>query len=302
MKNKLMFRILGALASALIVVSVFIPFVSVTGYSTSIWDSNEITNSLYLPIMIIAFGAIGILFFSLNIKTEFAYMSTGAITFFIVMQTIDILDQGLFNTLGIGYYLLILGTLLTGLMAFLTNLKSKKKIQETSPVLINNQPTMLDQIDKLYNDQAIPKNEISPIQPITTVIEPIPVQPIDSIQSIPIEPIVEAQVPNVTIEQSVEQVPNVVPAQPIPVVEPQSVVPVQPIIQQVNPVVQEFSNTVPTNPVVQEFSMSQVNSHQVVQPEVQSVIPQLNPVLNDFKNPSLTAESQQSSGLDIFDQ
>ena len=121
MKNKLIFRIIGALASALIIVSVFIPFISVTGYSTSLWESYKIINSLYLPIMIIVFGAIGALFFALNIKTEFAYMSTGAIIFFLVMQTIDVLNQGLFNTLSIGYYLLALGAILTGIMSFLTN-------------------------------------------------------------------------------------------------------------------------------------------------------------------------------------
>ena len=301
MNNKLFFRILGALASALIVVSVFIPFISVTGYSTSIWDSNELTNSLYLPIMIIAFGVIGVIFFSLNIKTEFAYMSTGAIIFFLVMQTIDILDQGAFNALGIGYYLLILGTLLTGLMAFLTNLKPKKKIQEISPVLTNNQPTMVDQIDKLYNDQAIPQNEISPIQPITNVIEPIPVQPIDNIQSRKIEPIVEAQVSNDTIEQSVEQVPNADPVAPIPVVEIQ-----QQVIQQpVNPVLKEFSNSVLTNIATQDFSIPEVKEQPVVQERYATqpnVSPQPNPVVNEFANPSSTSESQQSSGLDIFGQ
>ena len=298
MKNKLVFRILGALASALIVVSVFIPFISVTGYSTSIWESNQLTNSLYLPIMIIVFGVIGIIFFALNIKTEFAYMSTGAITFFLVMQTIDILDQGAFNTLGIGYYSLIIGTLLTGIMAFLTNLKIKNKIEEEPPVLSNNEPTMLDQIDKLYNEQAISQNEISPIQPIDNVIEPIPVQPINSVQSAPIEPIVSTEVPNVAVEQPVEQV---VPVQSIPVVEPQP----QVIQQPVNPVIQEFSNPVPTNIPTQEFSIPEVKEQPVIQEGYVAqpdVSPQPNPVVNEFANHGSTSESQQSSGLDIFGQ
>ena len=129
MKKNILFRIFGALASALIIVSVFVPFVNVTGYSPSLWETFEITNSIYLPIMIIVFGAIGVLLFSLNVKTEFAYMSTGAITFFIVMRTIDILDQGAFASLSYGYYFLIAGALLTGFMAFVTNLKSTKKTE-----------------------------------------------------------------------------------------------------------------------------------------------------------------------------
>ena len=151
MKNKLIFRILGALASALIIVSVFVPFVSVTGYSPSLWETYELTNSLYLPIMIIVFGAIGVIFFALNIKTEFAYMSVGAIFFFAIMQTIDILDQGVFNTLSVGYYFLVIGALLTGIMAFLTNLKSKKKVEVVEEVKKEEEASMIDQIDKLYN-------------------------------------------------------------------------------------------------------------------------------------------------------
>ena len=85
MKSKLIFRILGALASALIIASVFIPFVSVTGYSQSLWQANELVGTLYLPIMIIVFGAIGVIVFSINIKTELAYTSSGALLFFLII-------------------------------------------------------------------------------------------------------------------------------------------------------------------------------------------------------------------------
>ena len=67
MKNRLVFRIIGALASALIIVSVFIPFISTTGFTQSLWEANKLINALYLPIMIIVFGSIGVLVFSTNI-------------------------------------------------------------------------------------------------------------------------------------------------------------------------------------------------------------------------------------------
>ena len=63
MKNKLVFRILGALASALIIASVFIPFVSVTGYSQSLWETHSAVGTIYLPIMLIVFGVVGVFVF-----------------------------------------------------------------------------------------------------------------------------------------------------------------------------------------------------------------------------------------------
>jgi len=288
MKNKLIFRILGALASALIIVSVFIPFINVTGYSPSLWESYKLIDALYLPIMIIVFGAIGVIFFALNIKTEFAYMSVGAIIFFAVMQTIDILDQGVFSTLGVGYYCLVVGALLTGIMAFLTNLKSKNKVEVVQEVKKEEETSMLDQIDKLYNDQTNNQSEISPIQPVDSVVQPLPIQPLEAvapiqpveqveeqkpIEEIPVNPIVQEVTPQpvgAMQETTVEQVQVENKEQPVnpvlqefnvPMVEEVQSIQEQPVIeptanQSVNPVLQEFTQ----NPVVQEFGIAPTNT------------------------------------------
>ena len=337
MNKKLVFRILGALASALIIVSVFVPFVSVTGYSVSLWESFESTSSLYLPIMIIVFGAIGVVFFSLNIKTEFAYMSFGALVFFLVIETIDIINQDAFNTLGVGYYFLVIGTILTGIMAFLTNLKSNKtnnKVKEEEIQL--NEPSMINKIDKLYNDQEnTVQNEISPIQPIDNVVTPIPVQPLETVniqQPIPDvnqisqQPIVNNNLVETTQGSPVQEVPSSSQTVVSDVVTAQQVV-------APNPVVQEFTNQVPTqNPVVQEFTnqtinqntnpqsqapvLNQVSSQPVVQPQPvntpdvtniplsstnEPVAP--NPVVQEFTNPgSAIAPQSNTNNLDIFGQ
>lgn len=316
MKNKLIFRILGALASSLIIASVFVPFISVTGYSPSLWESYEITNALYLPIMIIVFGAIGVIFFALNIKTEFAYMSVGAIAFFAIMQTIDILDQGVFNTLSVGYYFLVIGAFVTGIMAFLTNLKTKNKIEVLQGIKKVEETSMLDQIDKLYNEQTTSESEISPIQPIDNVVQPLPIQPLEAITPVqPIEQVVEEKTieevpvvqevttqPSEVIEKSiVEQIQMEDKGQPInpvlqefdvpkvedvPVVEPQPVVEI-PVSQPVNPVLQEFAQ--PVNPVLQEFG---VPSAPVV--EENTIVEQpANPVLQEFGiNPTNTVAQE----------
>ena len=269
MKNKLIFRILGALASALIIVSVFVPFVSVTGYSPSLWETYELTNSLYLPIMIIVFGAIGVIFFALNIKTEFAYMSVGAIAFFVIMQTIDILDQGVFNTLSIGYYFLAIGALVTGIMAFLTNLKTKNKV-EVKEEAKEEESSMLDQIDKLYNEQTNIQSELSPIQPVDNVVQPLPIQPLEAV--VPVQPI-EQVVEEVQVNPIVQEIPT-----------EQNEVVQEPIVKQ-----NTVENEQPINPVLQEFNVPKVEENEVVQeqPIVEPSTNQpVNPVLQEFAVPS----------------
>ena len=340
MNNKLIFRILGALACALIIASVFVPYVNISGYTQNLWNSYETVNSLYLPIMIIVFGVIGVMFFALNIKTEFAYMTTGAILFFLVMQTIVYLDS--FSALSLGYYFQVVGAILTGVMAFLCNLKPKIKEQTEQPVEQNTQGSMLDQIDKLYSEQQTQEQE-QIIQTVNPVIQPI--QPIQNVE--PIQPIVQESVQQV-IEQPVQEIqpiPQVI-EQPVQEVQPisqinqvqQSVQEVQPVVEsvnQTNPVLQEFAQPTnvaveqipvqpvnnisvqaqqPVNPVLQEFSFGNVNSQPLMEPQqpVQEVQPQpvvesvnqTNPVLQDFMNPSASTlnDNQNTNSLDIFGQ
>ncbi len=174
MKSKLVFRILGALASALIIASVFIPFVSVASYSQSLWETHSAVGTLYLPIMIIVFGVIGVLVFSTGFKTELAYASAGGLLFFLIMQTIPIINQGTFNTLGVGYYCLLIGTLLIIIMAFICGLKVKQKVVKESVVEDTKEVSMIDQIDKLYNDQTENQN-LNETNSLDNVIQPLPI-------------------------------------------------------------------------------------------------------------------------------
>ena len=84
-------------------------------------------NSIYLPIVIIVFGVLGVLLFSLNFKTEFVYMSTGAVLFQIIVETVNMINQGKFSLFGLGYYLLLAGGVLTGIMTFITRAVSIRR-------------------------------------------------------------------------------------------------------------------------------------------------------------------------------
>ena len=308
MNNKLIFRILGALASALIIAAVFVPYINVLGDTVNLWDSYQTINSLYLPIMIIVFGGIGVLFFALNIKTEFAYITTGAISFFVVMQTIAYIDS--FSALSLGYYFLVVGALLTGIMAFLCNLRPNNKVEPVQNEDVNNQPSMLDQIDKLYNEQQTQ-------EPVQT-IQPISIEPIQNIE--PIQPISQVQ-------ENIQEVDAVAPVQVVEnIQEPVMQQPIEePITQQSEPMVQPVKEVQPelstqsVNPVLQEFNFNSFDSEpqQPVQPQpvvqtAQEVQPELgiqsvNPVLQDFVNPSNSSLNNNFSNVndvdvDIFGQ
>lgn len=320
MNKKLIFRILGAISSALIIVSVFVPFVSVTGYTQSLWESYKTIDSIYLPIMILIFGGIGVIFFALNIKTEFAYMSAGATLFFVIMQTIEFVSQESFNVLSIGYYFLVIGSILTGLMAFLSNLKTKEKVVVNIEHPVD-QRSMLDQIDRLYNE---PSNDaVAPVQPINNLVQPLPIQPLGSINTQNPIPVVE-QPTNIDVAPQPEPI-NVEQSAPVqndnmqPIAEPQ--------LAMVNPVVNEFS--APVNPVVSEFTTeAQTPTETIIQETpimvqptlpVQPIAPvqddniqpivesqptepaMINPVVNEFTNPSGNTQNNQGS-LDIFGQ
>lgn len=269
MKNKLIFRILGALSSALIIVSVFVPFVKVTGYSQSLWQSN--VNTLYLPIIIIVFGAIGVLLFATNFKTELAYSTTGALLFFLITQSIPIINQGTFSTLNVGYYFLVVGTLLTGVMTFLNGLKSKQKVVEEVKVEETKEDSMINQIDRLYENQAIQNND-------TEINQVEMIQPLQSIQ--PLESVVQNNNSlNMPIEENeTENLNNLLQPTTQTNIEEKTTIE-QPIVEETfeQPTVieekQEINNV--SNPVVSEFET----------PKQEETVPPSNPVVSEFEVP-----------------
>lgn len=167
MKNNLVFRIIGAFSSSLIILSVFMSFTNIT--AISLWDMYNNLDMLYMPIMIIVFGCIGVLFFSLNIKTEFAYATSGAMIFFTVMQLVQAIMNDSVSSLGLGFYFVAIGGVVTGIMAFLCNLKKElKKVVGVNKSLADNQISnmMVNQESHLLssNNQSNINNQIEPVQ------------------------------------------------------------------------------------------------------------------------------------------
>lgn len=272
MKNRLVFRILGALSSALIVVSVFVPYVKVLNTTQSLWQEYFIKGSLYLPIMIIVFGAIGILLFSINIKTELVYSSVGALIFFLVMQTLTVINQNSFKNLSIGYYFLIAGTLITGIMAFICTMKVKVKEEKQEEILEN---SILTQIDKLYDNSTIPNDELEN-NGLDGIIQPIQVQDTSNIVN-NVQPInqIESNVQPLNVESNILEMAN---EEQQPVVNSQSIIEE---IKQEEPVLEisQPNLSVPQAPI-------SIDNQPITQPQLQENIqPAVNPVTAQFDTP-----------------
>lgn len=272
MKNKLIFRILGALSSSLIIVSVFVPYVKVLNNTQSLWQEYTNVGAMYLPIMIIVFGAIAVILFSINIKTELVYSSVGALIFFLIMQTMTIMNQGAFKNLNVGYYFLCAGTLLTGIMAFICSLRVK---QTKEVVESPKEESLLTQIDKLYGEQNTSNDELQNNN-LDEIIQPIQIQS-NSIDLQPIslninQPIVDAN--------EINNIPDVIPTETINNVENLT----NEVLEKTDDTLIKTENIIPT-----EFAVSnEVGNGNVVD----NNLIQNNQVVAEFSNPIVNDQSQ----------
>lgn len=122
-------KILGALSNALIIVSIFIPFISFQGTGSSLWETYNLLNREYIIYVIMACSAISILLFAIGKKIELSYFNGGVVMFFILNEIIDLVKQKGFNLLGIGFYTLLVGEVLLLIMTYLS-LREKKEVFE----------------------------------------------------------------------------------------------------------------------------------------------------------------------------
>ena len=178
MSNKLIFRIMGALSASVIIVSLFVPFSMLQ--SEGLWDIYNNQGMLYIPIVILSFAAFAVISFSLNVKSEFSYISFGACLFYIIVKVIRMNGDGTLGNISLGFYLLVLGTFFTGLMSFLCNLRKKNlstpevknTVENKSEELsISNNSNSTDlfnpDLSLQQNSLSVPSNTVD-LQPLNT--------------------------------------------------------------------------------------------------------------------------------------
>lgn len=170
MNKNMIFKILGIVGGLLIVISLFLPYVSVTGFSQSLWKTYMENKQIYLAIIIMVFGVLPIVLYLINRKIEFSFMSVGAIGFFVIIQLIDALSGEAFDSLSFGFYSLLIGTILIAVSTFVLDRNSKINVLSEQINLASNDisnPLERSGMDAIINepvssqemkDEVLPEN------------------------------------------------------------------------------------------------------------------------------------------------
>jgi len=176
MKKDNIFSIVAMGCGLLIILSVFLPYISYYGDTISLWKSENSDRVLYIIL-----GLLVIVMYLINKKTELSYLTVG-FGFFNSISNIIALDG--FKGLSIGFYLILLSSLAIGIMTFLYDEKNaialiNLSINVNKPMMnnqmnYNQQPMMNNQMN--YNQQPMMNNQMNyNQQPIQTPVQPEPV-------------------------------------------------------------------------------------------------------------------------------
>ncbi len=148
MKKDNVFSVVAMSCGLLIIVSVFLPYVTYYSTSVSLWKMEDASRFIYILL-----GLFVIVLYLLNKKTEMSYLLVGY-GFFSGISSI--ISFGGFGGLSIGFYLILLSSITIGIMTFLYNEKEADALisfEETPSKHDNlsNKPVM--EFDAITNEQ-----------------------------------------------------------------------------------------------------------------------------------------------------
>ncbi len=134
-KNKI-FGYVAIGAAALLVLSLFLPYVSIFSISRSLWKAEDPSRVVLLLLSLFV-----IVLYLINKKTEMSYITAGFGTFYQICMIIQ--SEGL-EYFSIGFYLMLLASITIGVMTFLYDEKKSHAIINLSfnkGNTVNLQPT-----------------------------------------------------------------------------------------------------------------------------------------------------------------
>ena len=316
MNKKIVFKILGIVGGLFIILSLFLPYVKSGSFSQSLWQIYLDNKQIYLAIVIIIFGLLPIILYAIDKKKEYTYMSVGALLFFVSSQLVNAISTDTFKTLNLGFYLMLVGTILITVITFISEKSSKVKVMDEQIAPISNNISNPLERNGL---EGLPENEITnspvvenPLQPTEVEEQPaiddsmalgeeIPeYQPEDGVNPVLAEFSTEIAQPeaNPTATQ-----PETAPAQPAvePAVQPEA----NPAV--VQPEVPATPEAAPAQPVVEPAVQPEANPtatqpETAPVPDVQtpSIMPQ--PDINFDEPQQNEIPDTQEPQFDIFGQ
>ena len=166
MNKKMIFKILGIVGGVFVVLSLFLPYVKSGSFSQSLWQIYIDNKQIYLAIVIIIFGLLPVVLYAIDKKKEYSYMSVGALLFFVSSQLVNAISSGTFKTLSLGFYFMLVGTILITVITFISEKSSKvKELEEQIAPISNNISNPLER-----NGLEISTNDNNNLSP---VVEPL---------------------------------------------------------------------------------------------------------------------------------
>lgn len=176
MKKDNIFSIVAMGCGLLIILSVFLPYITYFSISSSLWKLENPARIIYLIL-----GLLVIAVYLINKKTELAYLAVGYGTFTTIGNIIS--NEG-FDGLAIGFYLILLSSIAIGVITFIykpensialinLSVKVNKPVANNQPQ-INSNPQVINQPQQIIDEQPI-QNE-----PKITGYDPMTGEPIYS--------------------------------------------------------------------------------------------------------------------------
>lgn len=169
MKKDNIFGIVTMGCGLLIIISVFLPYVTYYSNSASLWNIEDSSRFIYILL-----GLLVIFVYLINKKTELSYLTVGYGLFTTVSNIISI--EG-FEGLSIGFYLILLSSLTIGILTFLYNEEeadalinlsvSVNKPVMNNGMMMNNQQQMMSgqqMMNNQMNNQAMNNNSMNNFQ------------------------------------------------------------------------------------------------------------------------------------------
>ena len=144
MKKNTLYRYIAMGSGLLLIIGVFLPYVSLYGISTNMWETKS-----FIRILSILLGLATILLYAMNYKTELTYMVSG---FFFFSAINSIVNNDGFKGFSIGFYAMFIASIAIGVAAYLYKEEEGKSLLNMFMQKRNNgyNPNMMQQ-NYMYN-------------------------------------------------------------------------------------------------------------------------------------------------------
>ena len=176
MKKDNIFSIVAMGCGLLLILSVFLPYITYFSISSSLWKLEDSSRFIYIIL-----GLLVIAVYLINKKTELSYLTAGYGAFTSIANIISI--EG-FDGLAIGFYLILLSSIAIGVITFLYNPENAIALIDLSVKVnkpaANNQPQMNDNTQVINQPQPIINEQPVQTAPVITGYNPMTGEPIYS--------------------------------------------------------------------------------------------------------------------------